>query len=254
MLYTSPYRRPSGRSQTTWLLRLSFSDVLARSNGVLCLLGALTAGTCACAGGSPSAFLVPRLPPGATIDVLDNSLEEWPARTQAWVLDSSIPKQVTQVADIRGRAPADLSSGDARLRLLMAHDRQHWFLGFHVVDDRFVLSTQLEHPYGGDCFELFFAGEEIDSMAPINDILAGRDAASKPAFFQLNLQPTGTPPLQSAFSTHRTDPELIRAAIADRSFALSASKLSEREWIAELRLPLALMSDAVQARSGTETH
>jgi len=132
------------------------------------------------------------------------------------------------------------------LRVLMAHDRQYWFLGFHVVDDRFVLSTEPEHPYGGDCFELFFAGEELDSLTPISDIIASRKSALKPAFFQLNLQPIGTPPIRSAFSTYRTESELIRIARTDPSFAISASRLSDGEWIAELRLPFALLSDAVQ--------
>lgn len=165
---------------------------------------------------------------------------------QVWALDTSTVSNISQVEDLRGRAPAALSSGDIRLRVLMAHDREHWFFGLHIVDDHFVLATQPDHPYGGDCFELFFAGEELDSMADISDIVSGRDSARQAAFFQLHLQPVATPRTGSAFSRYRTDARLIELAMTDSSLGLSASRLSDREWVAEMRLPFALMSHSVQ--------
>jgi len=227
------------------------SDAVFRSVSQLCFLGGLALGACACAppGGPASAqrsFLVQRLAPGVRIDVLDRSLEDWPADTQAWTLDASTPSEISQVDDLRGRTPASLTSGDIKLRVLMAHNREHWFIGVHVVDDRFVLANQPDHPYGGDCFEIFFAGEELDSIADTSDIVSSRDSALQPAFFQLNLPPTDTPPPRSAFSPYRTDARLIQLTATDPSWALSSSRRSDREWLAELRLPLALMSRAVQ--------
>src|SRR6185503_3994217 len=128
----SPQLAPGGFDDMVFTL--SFSDAVACPTGVLCLLGSLTLGPCGCASGpgtAKSSFLVQRLAPGVNINVRDNNLEEWPTETQVWAFDSSSAEQVTQVEDLRGRAPAEFSSGDARLRVLMAHDRQYWFLGFH---------------------------------------------------------------------------------------------------------------------------
>jgi hypothetical protein len=193
------------------------------------------------AGPSHARFTVPLLGAGIHIDATDRRLDDWPASALLWELKTSAAAQATQWSRIRGRGPASLSQDDVRIALYMAHDNADWFVGVRIDDDRIVATADRLNPSGGDCFELFFASDEVESTADMHDLVDVRARDASPAFFQIQLQPHGMVGIPAeAFSRYRTDDRWLRLASTDAArFAVSVWTQTPTQWAAELRIPMA---------------
>lgn len=178
------------------------------------------------------------------INVGDRTLREW--SPNLFVMD--IPPEVAtrhQWNSIRGRAPNYVSSGDAGLRVGMARDASNWYISAEVMDDRIVVSRQTEHPYGGDAFEIFFAGPSM-STSDYSFHVAQPAAPHQGAFLQLVVPaPHGRRPA-GYLAAHRTDAAVLANATRPGSAFLVSTWRTKNGWNAEIRLPLDLFDDEVR--------
>src|SRR5262245_23122417 len=105
---------------------------------------------------SPWSGTVPR----ASQALDDAPLSEWPNRSELWRTPSA-GGRFDHFAAIRHRTASAVTTGDVQLSLRSAIHGTDWYVRIDVEDDERVdVASDPDHPYRGDCFELFFAGHD----------------------------------------------------------------------------------------------
>jgi hypothetical protein len=140
---------------------------------------------------------------------IDGRVTDWPASHVVARWEGANPPQWDC---IRGRCPHPLADGDLDLTVYMAWDPmdQTLYAAVQATDDRIVPSRDPQHPYSGDCVELFLATARPSFTRDFHALVASPSTDAQAAFLQLELTPQALPQLANHFPSHRTDACLRR--------------------------------------------
>jgi hypothetical protein len=189
-------------------------------------------------------YRIQRLSPGQTINVGDHSLSEWEAKQAVMSIGADTAEQ-HQRRQIRGRAPLAVSAGDAAVTVYMARDETYWYVGVDIQDD-IVLSGSPAYPYSGDCLEVFFVGQQLDSDQDFHQRVISSRSSDQRAFFQLELLAGATVDSWDYFPEHRTGVRFRGDAL--RQGFTASTWITALGWAGEARIPFAAFEADVQAR------
>ena len=199
-------------------------------------------------GGTPSPSCV--VEPAAAIEVLrlrsprrvevDGVLGDWTSELKVVEI-----KAAQHWGTRQDPVPQSTRARGSLMSIFMAHDDDYWYLGVDVTDEKVVAGLP-EYPYSGDCFELFFAGTQVDSGRDIHALID--PGPGRRAFLQLQIPQRPLKALVEHFSTWRTDPALTQRAIQDG--VMVSSSTDQHQWRAELRIPFKSFDDEVLDRIG----
>jgi len=191
-------------------------------------------------------FIVKRLPHLRTVNFDDHSLAEW---------DSSfiVMKITHREADTHQRQkltlshdPKALHEKDINLKVYMARDSSYWYIGVEVIDVMILsVPPNSAKPYSGDCLEIFFAGDSLESPLDIEALVKYSHSAEQAIFCQILIPAVALDSISYYFPDYRTDSAFKKNAL--HNFKASTWKIGSR-WFAEVRIPLKAFEAKVVSR------
>ena len=212
------------------------------------MIGAVLCGTrCTTANPSDKTFTIRKMSASSAIDVTDRTLSDWSPTYLVWSMDQKDAAK-SQWSQVRDHSPAKVQDGDVGIELMSALASTDWLIAFRLTDDRSVPSAwPRNEPQGGDCFEIFIAGEHQTSGADMHDLVALRGGDTDAAFLQLTLPLADGVRGPDVISPWRTDRKLIEhLAQADSRFSAEIWRIGNHQWAGEVRIPTEIFSAAVR--------
>jgi hypothetical protein len=171
------------------------------------------------------------------INVNDYSLAEW---------DSSfVILRITPQLAIENQwkrigekiTPQLLDKKNIDIKVYMARDSAFLYIASEILDGNILsVPSNSIYPYSGDCLEVFFAGDSLNSAFDINDIIKYSTSPNQSIFYQLQLPAVALEDSSYYLSYFRTDSTFKKNAFKS-GFHVSIWK-SDSLWSAEARIPI----------------
>lgn len=189
-------------------------------------------------------YRIKRLTRLQKINIGDLALTEWADSFVVMETRSSNASD-RQWESIRGRSPERLTQNDIGIGVYMARDNSYWYIALDASDDT-VLSSPSPYPYSGDCFEITFAGKELESPIGMDGHVQNPSHSGQAAFFQLQLPALELGNKADYFPEFRSD-ATFRADSIRLGFAVSIWP-TQFGWRAEARIPFDSFEPQVLSR------